>query len=423
MFHQLLSHQRRVPVLIFLLLLLLCYHTSLSFSPELSRRLPGIWKLRTESLPYAPDIRSRLQRLLAGGNNQKQNANIDVEILLKLNPDGTFKQCNEGYKEGKWISGIWRLMDDSSSSNGTKVVLAMNRQYFGPQFDLVLEGCLRYYDDGGQTVNGNAEPGGKTNRPLALLGNVQKGKYLHPRGHPSFFDPPFLANREIVGPFHMEQSLSTYSILGERRDSMESESSASKIQSSDFWEKKFILTIEPLLQSKKIKEQTRNEPVDIRSMPVTFFSNNTFSAMGVNKILRGRFQVQTSSEGDYELSMQVSLFGAGRSAPGSVYSEGLGLSHEDKRTYIGTIQEQFIPLDDGRSQKRMFYVQGIIFFGTDLGEDARPEPVARFYLSEDALETPTTDQMNAPVLNDIVSSREDDNDDSSPRSATGGIFE
>ncbi|KAG7374675.1 hypothetical protein IV203_013770 [Nitzschia inconspicua] len=417
MFHQLLLHQRRVPVLSFLLLLLLCYHTSLSFSPELSQRLPGIWKLRTESLPNVPDIRSRLQRLLAGDKNQKQNTNKDVEILLKLNPDGTFKQCNEGYKEGKWISGIWRLMDDSSSSNGTKVVLAMNRQYFGPQFDLVLEGCLRYYDDGGQTFNGNAEPGGETNRLLALLGNVQKGKYLHPRGHPSF------SNREIVGQFHMEQSLSTYSILGERRDSMESESSASKIQSSDFWDKKFILMIEPLLQSKKIKDQTCNQPVDIRSMPVTFFPNNTFSAMGVNKILRGRFQVQTSSEGDYELSMQVSLFGAGRSAPGSVYSEGLGLSHEDKRTYIGTIQEQFIPLDDRRSQKRIIYVQGIIFFGIDLGEDARPEPVARFYLSEDALKTPTTGQMNAPVLNDSVSSREDDNDDSSPRSATGGIFE
>jgi hypothetical protein len=54
------------------------------------------------------------------------------------------------------------------------------------------------------------------------------------------------------------------------------------------------------------------------------------------------------------------------------------LTHEDERTYIGAIQQQILNNYDQR-----FYVQGTVFFGTDLGEDARPEPVASFYLIED----------------------------------------
>jgi hypothetical protein len=102
-------------------------------------------------------------------------------------------------------------------------------------------------------------------------------------------------------------------------------------------------------------------------MPIQFYSNNTFQAWGTNKILRGRFMVL-----DDQLSFEVSLFGAGRSMKGSVFSDGIGLCHEDKRSYVGSIQE---------AHGRLF-VEGSVTFGSDLGTDARPEPVGSFLLTE-----------------------------------------
>ena len=72
------------------------------------------------------------------------------------------------------------------------------------------------------------------------------------------------------------------------------------------------------------------------------------------------------------LSFRVSLFGAGRSAPGSVYSEGRGISKDDERAYKGEILE---------NQMKLF-VTGSVLYGTDLGSDARPEPVGTFNLVE-----------------------------------------
>lgn len=59
-----------------------------------------------------------------------------------------------------------------------------------------------------------------------------------------------------------------------------------------------------------------------------------------------------------------------------MYSEGIGLCHEDKRTYIGEIVEANA---DGR---RRLYVAGSLTFGSDMGSDARPEPIGNFQLFE-----------------------------------------
>jgi hypothetical protein len=190
------------------------------------------------------------------------------------------------------------------------------------------------------------------------------------------------------------------------------------------------MTVEPLKErtpATKMEANKRMEnelrPIDFRTLKVQFFTNNTFSAIGVNKILRGRFHVERAEEDidadddtkcPFILAMDVSIFGAGRSAPGSVYSEGLGLTHDDERTYTGTIQQQF--LKKGR-QKRL-YVQGTVYYGTDLGDDARPEPVAEFFLTEDSA-------SNCKVVgdgDDLVTFADDD-DDQAPYSATGGVFE
>ena len=101
-----------------------------SFSPDdTRRRLPGIWKLTSNALPYEQDIRSKLKGLMPDEQQE--------DILIKLNPDGSFKQCNEGYTEGRWLSGKWELSEESNT-----LMLAMRRQYFGPRFDVLLEGNL-----------------------------------------------------------------------------------------------------------------------------------------------------------------------------------------------------------------------------------------------------------------------------------------
>jgi hypothetical protein len=58
-------------------------------------------------------------------------------------------------------------------------------------------------------------------------------------------------------------------------------------------------------------------PFDVRVMPIEFFANNTFTALGTNKILRGRYG--TTGDEKSKLWFSVSLFGAGRSMKGSVF--------------------------------------------------------------------------------------------------------
>lgn len=301
-----------------------------SFSLE-RRCLPGIWRLTSNSLPYEQDIRSALKGLISDEPKE--------EILIKLNPDGSFKQCNEGYTEGKWMTGKWELKENI-------LILAMRRQYFGPQYDVVLEAIIK--QDG----------------QLKVEGQVLKGKCMYPQTHPAFFDQP-LVNQEPLGPFALVQLVATNVFVESVEDISIPEN---KFQASDFYGRSFIMTIEPIEPKEPKDSEPLNLPVDVRAMPIHFFRNNTFQAIAINKILRGRFRITKEDR----LAFDVSLFGAGRSMPGSVFSEGLGLTHEDKRSYDGSIEES-----NGR-----LYVEGSVFFGSDLGTDARPEPVGTFLFTE-----------------------------------------
>ena len=318
-------------IILFLLILTTVMVSTACLSLE-RRLFPGIWKLTSTSLPYEQDIRSKLKGLLPEEPKD--------EILIKLNPDGSFKQCNEGYNEGRWMSGTWEV------SEGSKLFLAMNRQYFGPRFDVLLEGVVKADDR------------------LKAHGTICKGKFFYPRTHPSFFDQP-LASREPLGPFTLEQSIATQTVV----DVVEDERADNEYQQSDFYNRSFIMTIEPVQPKGKDNDhESLDLPADLRAMPIQFYQNNTFQALAMNKILRGRFRITKEDK----LAFDVSLFGAGRSMPGSVFSEGIGLSHEDKRSYLGNVQKS-----NGR-----LYVEGSVTFGSDLGSDARPEPVGIFLLTE-----------------------------------------
>jgi hypothetical protein len=149
-------------------------------------RFPGIWKLVAECLPYEKDIRSNFLSLMENGKEGNKQ-----DVLLKLNRDGTFRQCNEDLKEGRWISGKWELKEEQ------KVLLAFNRQYYGPRFDLLLQGD--FFCSEGQ---------------LKVAGNVQKGKFMYPQKHPSFFEST-LIDEEVLGKFTLQQVISTSSMVKE----------------------------------------------------------------------------------------------------------------------------------------------------------------------------------------------------------------
>ena len=326
------------------------------------KRLPGIWKL----IIADRQVQDTLGLYYAGSAKDDEQE----DILLKLNSDGSFRQCNEGYVEGRWMRGCWKCVDNQ------ELLLAMDRQYYGKPRDTLLAGKqLQHLDEKDIPTQ------------MIIQGQIHTGKFMYPKNHPAFFDSPVLMQQQTVGTFRLHQVLSSFALNdGEQEENEETSlpygsnsDSAQVFTAQDLYGKHFFMTIVPVGQGK-----LENQPADIRAMPVQFYQNNTFSCRGVNKILRGRFVVQKSNK----LLFEVSLFGAGRSAPGSVYSEGIGLSHEDKRNYIGTIlteqssssgQSSNNDINNSNSTLR---IEGSVTFGSDLGSDARPEPVGKFILKE-----------------------------------------
>ena len=135
------------------------------------------------------------------------------------------------------------------------------------------------------------------------------------------------------------------------------------------------------------------QPFDLRVMSIEFFKNNTFQAIGSEKILRGRFGLEGSAQD--KLWFAVSLFGAGWSATGLVFREGPGLTHEDERSYNGDVEwwergkdgegqdeARVAGEEDDQSSTRTIFVEGAITVGQDLGTDTRAIPVARFTMRE-----------------------------------------
>lgn len=236
--------------------------------------IPGIWKLTTDALPYEPDIRSKLNQRFSRENEN----NHDETILLKLNQDGTFKQCDEGYREGRWVTGRWKLqlLESTSEKSDNDVaeakqqpsvpekgetdktiswllLLAMNRQYFGPPYDILLEAITNTTNiivSGKEESASETEPQTRPSSPNTLSywqGVVRKGKFLRPAPGKHPLDRERISSKneilegsESLGTFSLEQALSTSMVDGKQRNknddelSSSSESSdGSKIQNSD----------------------------------------------------------------------------------------------------------------------------------------------------------------------------------------------
>jgi hypothetical protein len=207
------------------------------------------------------------------------------------------------------------------------------------------------------------------------------GKFMYPRRHKAFFDEPMLFSESSIGTFAMKQLLGNLNTRLKRQHEEETNATAPKFERNDFYGRHFYLTATPHAVNPSLAAQDKhynedNVKYDVRVMPITFHSNNTFTAIGTEKVLRGRFGI-TGSEG-HKLWFQVNLFGFGRSAPGSVYSEGRLLSHDDKRGYLGTIQEY----QGGINNRTMYFVEGEFYYGTDLKRTNKAHSWGSFSLQE-----------------------------------------
>ncbi|EJK72904.1 hypothetical protein THAOC_05517 [Thalassiosira oceanica] len=181
---------------------------------------------------------------------------------------------------------------------------------------------------------GGAAPGDAV-LPLPAVegGSVAIGRCFYPRSHPSFFDGTGPVVRATnVGTFSMAQ------VLGSMNTGLPSDGDGDEYDgggsgdggttgdeppggpahaAEDLVGRRFLMTVEPLsIRDEKDPDGalSATTPLDLRVLPVEFHQNETFTPRGVNKIRGGG-----TACGGSRLEMEVSLFGAGRSAPGSVY--------------------------------------------------------------------------------------------------------
>ncbi|EJK60173.1 hypothetical protein THAOC_19523 [Thalassiosira oceanica] len=200
---------------------------------------------------------------------------------------------------------------------------------------------------------GGAAPGDAV-LPLPAVegGSVAIGRCFYPRSHPSFFDGTGPVVRATnVGTFSMAQ------VLGSMNTGLPSDGDGDEYDgggsgdggttgdeppggpahaAEDLVGRRFLMTVEPL----SIRdEKDPAMPLDLRVLPVEFHQNRTFTARGVNTILRGRYRVDRGSR----LEMKVSLFGAGRSASGSVYRVGACPTRTSGATRDGSVRTRTAP--------------------------------------------------------------------------------
>jgi hypothetical protein len=387
------------------------YHTG--GRPDVDRRaIAGLWAL-TKTIPTP---RPPLKEFTVYPKKTYATDDKAEDVLLMLKEDGSFQQYINNDKEeidadASWSTFRNRKMAEENGGaivdhlhhpflHGTwdyqegKLILAADRPEHkllsSTARDTLLTGRVvatyetRLQDNPAVPEGQASEKKTKPQSSVALdahlsvpKGSVKVGKFFYPKNHPSFFEQPMyqpikwgtVTLRQVLGALNTGNYLDEPQVI-------------EKFKCSDFYNKTFLLTSEPIgyhvnqqpkgrqrwsirqnkmvfeppsEESRKAAEDAQNQPQNIRVMQVQFHANNTFSTMaGLGEsILRGKFDIIGQDKD--QLWMQVWRFGFGRSVSGSVYSEGRMLSQEDAKSYWGTIkyepQEEQENNDDSTQQK------------------------------------------------------------------------
>mmetsp|Transcript_67508 Transcript_67508/g.195166 ORF Transcript_67508/g.195166 Transcript_67508/m.195166 type:complete len:434 (-) Transcript_67508:64-1365(-) len=366
--------------------------------------LCGIWKVGTRTLDLP--------------NACKDD---DKEVVIRLNDDGTFDPYTPIEQEEKDsldddLSGIlgrggcWEYRDET-------LMLALDRPENADSskvHDMVLVGKLDVHVSESLSMENpssaleeekEAEAQDKRRSQKAPedidvhlsipKGRVSIGKFMYPKKHKAFFDEPMLFKRSNIGTFHMNQVLGNLNArLKEEREAPPKPEP--KYKKEDFFNRTFYLTtaphpVNPTFAELDVHYDESKATMDIRVLPVTFYPNSTFAAIGTEKILRGKYEI-SGEQGD-QLYFRVSLFGFGRSAPGSVYSEGRLLNQDDRRAYLGSIQAY------DKNNQTCYFVDGEFYYGAGKEALRKPNSMGTFTLQE--------------IDGEIIDEGEDDEDDSS----------
>ena len=244
-------------------------------------------------------------------------------------------------------------------------------------------------------------------------GTIDIGKFMYPKKHKAFFEEPMLFKRSNIGSFQMNQ------LLGNLNARLKKEREAPPkaqplFRKPDFHNRSFYLTtaphpVNPTFAELDIHYDEATATLDVRVMPITFHANNTFTANGVGKILRGRYDI-VGENGD-SLFFRVSLFGFGRSLSGSVYSEGRLLSQDDRRAYRGKIQSY-----EHKNHSRLF-VEGEFYYGFGQETFRKSNSMGTFTLQEVDV------SVNADEDDEESSLDEDDSIDTNSWDGSGGDFQ
>ena len=388
--------------------------------PPFIRRddLIGIWKLTNADLHSSTEQQSTKDTSekedVSGIRKSEKEEEDMAEIVLRLNEDGTFDPYTTKPVAGDppmhqilGRGGVWKYQNEA-------LILAGNRPQEGDycwniengKNDTVFCGKLQVHtsralptpeadqqnvigEDADNLVDGKDTDEVLRDHQLSIpKGEILIGKYMYPMKHNAFFEEPMLFRQSNVGKFAISQLLGNLNTrLQHEKDEetlAEEQRQKAKFHKSDLYGRKFYLSSSPhkvnptyAARDKYYKEDEARH--DIRVIPIEFHKNNTFSAVGVEKILRGRYGM-TGPNRD-RLWFQVSLFGAGRSAPGSVYSEGRLLSHDDRRGYLGNIQTLNTTTSRGVNVTQ-FFIEGEIYFGTDLKTPKKPNSMGHFSMQE-----------------------------------------
>lgn len=334
---------------------------------------------------------------------------VEHEILLMLKEDGSFQQYADDGDDAKEvripdklkyhkaddavlqrflgkIQGKWDLVDG-------KLILAADRPVSEAEDTLLVGEVVATSEvslsdnpilqvENNDSTNDNRN--NKNNQNITMStgsfdthlsipkGEVNVGKFMYPRHHPSFFEQPMWRPTR-KGKFALKQVLGLLNTQNLKKE----DELVEKFRAKDFYGKRFLLTSYPLgnrrpkgnvrwsikynkfvgeytwrigdpgrvsfpplvhlitfhlfvvlftkedapsQKAKKRAEEEENRPVNIRVMEVMFFANNTFATvggLGEATVLRGKYHI-IGNDRD-QLWMQVWRFGFGRSVSGSVF--------------------------------------------------------------------------------------------------------
>lgn len=317
--------------------------------------MAGIWRLTTSS---PPPLSTQVAVPVPNKPDQSCNSNSSLigsfkstYATLVLIADGSFKMVqdteihpnnrmmNDEVMQARFQRGTWDVQEN-------KLILASER--ISSTDDAILPDSILVGEIQGISIT----PRQDSYPPSSQAENLQQcdchlavpvvrlyfGKFVYPKHHPSFFDWPMLASLND-SPTTMKETLELLQVVSSdptastvsqpakvSEQSTQDSSTNKKYDQRDFYNKTFFMTVvpvEPKSKPKAYRKQLKlsdgvasalSTPFDLQVLPIHFFPNNTFCAKGINKILRGRFNVEES-----DIFFQVSLFGFGRSVSGSVY--------------------------------------------------------------------------------------------------------